>query len=165
MERPVAYTKEDAVRFLAVHRYLHHDCDASAMHTLSARCIPNQRRYHMVDSRNGRFATFKQCISHLLTQKQFVGIIAVNFPILKPFFTRAKKAVSYAKPSHASSGNALPSNLRLSHIDRKGKKRTVHDITGIATTIHESQEDIVDKAASEGGAESEHSFKRGEDDV
>ncbi|RMZ73474.1 integral membrane PTH11 [Pyrenophora seminiperda CCB06] len=73
-------------------------------------------------------------------RETFVGIIAVNVPILKPFFSKAKNAVSSTKASKDSSSadaNALPFHLRLSHVDRKGKKRTVHDITGLDTEMTE----------------------------
>ena len=84
--------------------------------------------------------------------QQFVGIIAVNFPVLKPFFTKAKNAVSSAKSSKdSSSTNAIPVHLRLSHVDRKGKKRTVHEITGLDTEMNESEERIVRGADSERG--------------
>ena len=88
--------------------------------------------------------------------QQFVGIIAVNFPVLTPFFSKAKKAVSSAKTSKdSSSANALPVHLRLSHVDRKGKKRTVHEITGLDTEMNESEEYIVQGAASQGTVDSE----------
>ncbi|KAH6859293.1 hypothetical protein B0T12DRAFT_453888 [Alternaria alternata] len=83
-------------------------------------------------------------------RETFVGIIAVNAPILKPFFTQAKKAVSSGKPSHNSSGNGLPDSLRLSHVERKGKKRTVHDITNMDTMMNESEEHIISPAVIEG---------------
>jgi len=85
-------------------------------------------------------------------RETFVGIIAVNFPVLKPFFTKAKNAVSSAKSSKdSSSTNAIPVHLRLSHVDRKGKKRTVHEITGLDTEMNESEERIVRGADSERG--------------
>ncbi|KAL7774214.1 hypothetical protein CFE70_005126 [Pyrenophora teres f. teres 0-1] len=89
-------------------------------------------------------------------RETFVGIIAVNFPVLKPFFSKAKNAVSSAKASKdSSSNNAVPIHLRLLHVDRKGKKRTVHEITGMDTEMNESEEYIVRGAASEGRTESE----------
>lgn len=93
-------------------------------------------------------------------RETFVGIIAVNFPVLKPFFNKAKNALSSAKASKdSSSNNALPIHLRLSHVDRKGKKRTVHEITGMDTEMNESEEYIVRGAASEGRTESERNVR------
>lgn len=80
---------------------------------------------------------------------QFVGIIAVNFPVLKPFFSKAKNAVSSAKSSkeYASNPNyGLRNSLRLSHVDRAGKKRTVHAITEYD---NESEEGIVNQGSDQ----------------
>lgn len=71
---------------------------------------------------------------------QFVGIIAVNLPVLKPFFGKAKHAISSAKSSKkqsSSSGNVLPDSHRLSHIDRFGKKRTVHALSNMTGASEE----------------------------
>lgn len=63
--------------------------------------------------------------------KKFVGIIAVNLPVLKPFLSQAKQAISSgsSKKQSGASGNALTGSFRLSHVDPSGKKRTVHDIS------------------------------------
>jgi hypothetical protein len=90
-----------------------------------------------------------------------VGIIAVNFPVIKPFFNRAKIALSSVKPSQEHSSNALPDSLRLSHVERHGKKRTVHEITRLDTTCNESEEHIVRKRDSEVRADSEISVGEG----
>jgi hypothetical protein len=83
--------------------------------------------------------------------QRFVGIIAVNFPVLLPFFRRATNLVSSAasgKNTHGNSGSgALPDNMRLSHVDRKGKKRTVHAITDVD---NESEEQIVGSGGNNG---------------
>ncbi|KAF2647998.1 hypothetical protein K491DRAFT_264890 [Lophiostoma macrostomum CBS 122681] len=79
-------------------------------------------------------------------RETFVGIIAVNFPVLLPFLRRATHIISSArntsgKNTHSNSGSgALPDSMRLSHVDRKGKKRTVHAITDVD---NESEEQIV----------------------
>lgn len=82
-------------------------------------------------------------------RETFVGIIAVNFPVLKPFFSKAKNAVSSAKSSkeYASNPNyGLRNSLRLSHVDRAGKKRTVHAITEYD---NESEEGIVNQGSDQ----------------
>ncbi|KAF1936324.1 hypothetical protein EJ02DRAFT_438622 [Clathrospora elynae] len=92
-------------------------------------------------------------------RETFLGIMAVNFPILIPilmtFLSKARYAISSVKPTTGSGGEALPDSLRLSHVDRFGKKKTVHEITGID---NESEELIVKKG--DWHAESENSVGR-----
>ncbi|KAF2641503.1 hypothetical protein P280DRAFT_450838 [Massarina eburnea CBS 473.64] len=80
-------------------------------------------------------------------RETFVGIIAVNFPVLKPLLSKATSKLSTAaKGSSAHTGSqALPDSLRLSHVDRFGKKRTVHEITAadITAADNSSEEGIV----------------------
>ena len=79
-------------------------------------------------------------------RETFVGVIAVNIPVLAPFFKRASNIVSSGRNTSGkntrsqSNSNALPDSMRLSHVDRKGKKRTVHAITDVD---NESEEHIV----------------------
>jgi hypothetical protein len=109
---------------------------------------------------------------------QFVGVCAVNLPVLVPFFKRATHLVSLSsrkstKNTNNSNSNALPDSMRLSHVDRKGKKRTVHAITDVD---NESEERIVGtkedddemdlgRDQSREGGRSETSIRRGSENT
>ena len=74
-------------------------------------------------------------------RETFVGIIAVNLPVLKPFIQRAGKVVSSVKHTHDTTGSGgVRDSIRLSYVKRSGKKRTVHAITD---ADNESEERIV----------------------
>ncbi|PVI03300.1 hypothetical protein DM02DRAFT_612376 [Periconia macrospinosa] len=72
-------------------------------------------------------------------RETFVGIIAVNLPVLKPMLSAAtNKLSSAAKLSSDQSHSAgMRDSMRLSHVDRYGKKRTVHDITAADNSSEE----------------------------
>lgn len=77
-------------------------------------------------------------------RETFVGIIAVNLPVLKPFFSRARNAMSSTRNSakrqyYNSSGEGNPGSYRLSEAKHSSKKRSIHALT---TMDNLSQEHI-----------------------
>jgi len=85
--------------------------------------------------------------------------LAVNAPILKPFLSKARKAMSSIRPSNENSSQNLPDSLRLSHVERKGKRRTVHEIDNIDMSMNGSGEHIVRQGTDEERASSDVSSR------
>ncbi|KAF2745776.1 hypothetical protein M011DRAFT_405699 [Sporormia fimetaria CBS 119925] len=76
-------------------------------------------------------------------RETFVGIIAVNLPVLKPFLTRATRRITSIKDSKTKpreSDDPVGDVLRFSKVQRRGKKRSVHALT---ENDDSSQEHIV----------------------
>jgi hypothetical protein len=67
--------------------------------------------------------------SRLTIYPQFVGILAVNLPVIKPFATHLIRRTT--KSSEDTYSNLTPAKYRLSHVTRQGKKRTLHAITNV----------------------------------
>jgi hypothetical protein len=62
--------------------------------------------------------------------------------------------MSSVKPSRDNSGHHLPDSLRLSHVERNGKRRTVHEIDNIDMIINESEEHLVSQGTDGGRSRS-----------
>ncbi|CAI6338866.1 unnamed protein product [Periconia digitata] len=92
-------------------------------------------------------------------RETFVGIIAVNLPVLKPFLSAATSKISSAaklSSQRSESANMMPDSMRLSHVNRHGKKRTVHEITA----ADNSSEERIMHHSEDGRASTEHSRER-----
>jgi hypothetical protein len=61
--------------------------------------------------------------------------------------------------SRDNSGHHLPDSLRLSHVERKGKRRTVHEIDNIDMIINGSEEHLVSQETNGGRPRSEISSR------